>query len=186
MANHRITNLRDVISDYPKIWEWTAEFENLDKSVTDLISGKQLTVLAENNQLPGFEVQDGEMTYKGAISHFGTRIMLDGVDLKLNFKEIKGETAQTSWLVRRGMKTWCHLIDDFFGAKKSIPQGKVTLKLTMEDETGGKVYRIKYYGVKPMSMEKVKLSYNVDAKYPTCNMIFSYDYFRQEGDTGYR
>ena len=183
--NQNITNLRNVIQDYPKLWEWEAKFENLDQSVSELITAVQLTVLSENADLPGVEVADGTLVYKGAESHFGTRMKLDGIDLKLKFKEIKGDSPANSWLVRRAMIRWLYLIDDFFGVKKSVPQGKVNLVLTMQDELGSEIYQIKYRGVKPRILSPVELNYDVKTDYPLCEMAFSYDYWRTKGSEGF-
>lgn len=181
--NHNIENFRSVISDYPKLWEWEAEFSNLSSDVLGPLSTKQLMVLSDNNQLPGAEVGTMSISYKGAQTNLGTRTSLDG-EIELKFKEIKGPTIQESWLVRRMMKRWGFIVDDFFGKKKSIPQSKVVMTLTMQDETGKPIRRVKYYGVKPKEMAKLAITNEITEEYPVCTMTFTYDFWKEETITG--
>ena len=196
MPNHNVNNLRQVLADYPKLWEWEARFIGLPGPVMDILGDQTvvdsagapvalLTLLMDTNKIPALSVGLIEdVFYKGAKAVYGSRIKLDGNLENIAFKEIKGTNAASSWLVRRAMKAWCHTIDDYFGEQEAlqVPDYKAILELSMQNETGQSFYKIRYFGVKPSALLLQALAYLPANTYPRCMMNFTYDYWRDQYD----
>ena len=186
MATHNIENLRAVIKDYPKLWEWEAVFDKLPVDVASIINTNILTVLMDKTTLPTISVGDTVAKYKGAQTHYGTRMVLTG-DINLTIKEVKGDTPEASWLVRRGMKKWIELVDNFFGDVKalSIADYKTTLTLSMQNEIGDNFYKTRFFGIRPVKLNETKLTYDLPgekAEYPTIIVGFTYDFWKDQYD----
>ena len=183
--NQSIDNIRDTISDYPKLWEWEATFDVLPADVKTILQADSLTLLTDNFVLPGLSVGDMELKYKGASTHYGTRMKLAGTLENITFKEIKGATPEQSWLVRKAFVKWLELVDNFFGSAKSTIQGyKTSLKLNMQDETGASFYKVRYFGIRPTKINDQPMNYTAPPEtggkadvMAHCVVSFQYDYW---------
>jgi hypothetical protein len=185
---HNIDNIRNTVTDYPKLWEWEGRFDTLPPAVKEIIKSDVLVLLMQEAELPGITIGDTTVSYKGAKMHFGTRMKLDG-EVVLQFKEIKGATPESSWLVRKGMSKWLETIDSFFGDTKSTIQStKTSLKVTMQDETGDSFYKVRYFGIKPTNISVLEVNYEEpkgDGSYPITEVTFSYDYWADQWDSNF-
>lgn len=188
---HTIENLRNTISDYPKLWEWEGRFDLLPQEVKDILGSDKLVLLLDSAELPGFTIGDTTMVYKGARTHYGTRMKLNG-EITLNFKEIQGSTPGTSWLVSKSMQKWKDLVDNFFAdaesEKKTVQGYKTSFRIDMQDEYGNPFYKVRYFGMKPTKINPIELNYTPPADgaaagvYPIIQVTFTYDFWRDFDD----
>ena len=184
LNTNNIELLRQTISDYPRLYEWEMSFVKPPEPVKNILTNETFTVLLDTTKLPSRTIGNIELSYKGAKFNVQSRVSTDGT-LPLELKEIKGNTPQESWLVRRTMINLAFLQDDFFGDKKNIPNYKTTLQLSMLNNSGDILYAVRYFGAKLNNIAKLDLKNTDDQTYPKCSVEFSYDYWYDIFEDGY-